>query len=144
MLKIFASPPIVPNLSHFPYLLPKVSTFAPIMPPLSNSFRSHQSYVLLPNLSCHFPIAFCFAKFIMFFPNYAHFIQFSLTYVLLMKFAPSYTTRAVPPPFPPTPFLMMHKMFCSSYLISFLVLALAFSSNYEFFIKCSIILLEVC
>ncbi len=133
MLKIFTSPPIVPNLSHFPYFLPKVLTFAPIMPPISNSFWAHQSYVLLLNLSCHFPIAFHSAKAIMFFPSYAHVIQFSLTYVLLMKFAPSYTTRAVRPFPPPPPFLMMHKMFRSSCLISFLLLALAFSSNYEFF-----------
>jgi hypothetical protein len=129
MLKISDSPPIEPNLSHFPYLLPKVSTLAPIMPPLSNSFRSCQSYVLLPNLSYHFPTAFPFAKALMFFPSYAHVIQFFLTYVLLMKFSPSYTTRAVPP----TPFLMTHEMFHSSCLISFLLLALAFSSNYEFF-----------
>jgi hypothetical protein len=106
--------------------LPKVSTFAPIMPPLSNSFRSCQSCVLLPNLSYHFPIDFRSAKAFMFFPSYAHVIQFFPTYALLMKFSPSYATRAIPP----TPFLMMHEMFCSSYLISFLLLVLASSSNY--------------
>ncbi len=132
MLKFFAFPLIVPNLSCFPYLLPKVSIFAPIMPPLSNSFWSRQSYVLLLNLSYYFPIVFPSTKAIMFYPSYAHVIQFSLTYVLLMKFAPSCTTQAVPSP-PRTPFLMTHKMFRSSYLISFLLLALAFSSNYEFF-----------